>query len=115
MAPILATTTKSLADQHTIMIRTDATAAAAILCLALLTGIHSTRRETLCLACEEQDAGAPAEMTAVHEGGQSGTLKLKASFGGSELPATMKTRGREIEGIQLRATGIRAVGSATVI
>jgi hypothetical protein len=115
MAPILATTTKSLADQHTIMIRTDATAGAAILSLALLTGIHSARAETLSFACEEQDAGAPAEMTAVYEGGQSGTLKLKASFGEIELPATMKTREREIEGIQLKATGIRAVGSATVI
>ena len=115
MAPILATTTKSLADRHAMMICTDATAGVAILSLVLLTGIHSARAETLSFTCEEQDAGKPTEMTAVYEGGQSGTLKLKASFGEIDLPATMETREREIEGMQLKATGIRAIGSATVI
>jgi hypothetical protein len=70
--------------------------------------------ETLSFKCEELDAGAPAEMTAVYEGDSSGTLNLKGSFGEIELPATMETRTREIEGMELKATGIRASGPATV-
>jgi hypothetical protein len=68
--------------------------------------------EILSFKCEEQDARGPAEMTAIYEGEQSGTLKLKASFGEIELPATMETRTSEIEGMELKATGIRASGLA---
>jgi hypothetical protein len=53
-------------------------------------------------------------MTAIYQGEGSGTLKLKASFGEIELPATMETRTREIEGMELEATGIRASGPAIV-
>lgn len=82
--------------------------------LVLSASGQATLAETLSFKCEEQDAGGSAEMTAVYEGDRSGTLKLKTSFGEIELPATMETREREIEGMELKATGIRASGPAIV-
>lgn len=81
---------------------------------AVLWGSGAAASATLTFKCEEQDPGAPAEMIAVYDGEASGALKLKASFGEIELPATMETRTREIEGMELKATGIRAAGPATV-
>jgi hypothetical protein len=100
----------TLADQATPWIRS----CALIGLLVLSTCGQTALAETLSFKCEEQDAGQPAEMTAIYEGEQSGTLKLVASFGEIELPATMGTRTREIEGMGLKATGIRASGPAIV-
>ena len=77
----------TLADQATPWIRS----CALIGLLVLSTCGQTALAETLSFKCEEQDAGQPAEITAIYESEQSGTLKLVASFGEIELPATMGT------------------------
>jgi len=91
---------------------------ASLLAAGLLTAIwgsaHPALAAQLSFSCEELDAGRPAQMTLTYEGDESGTLKLNASFGEMELRATLATREAEVDGMQLKATGIRAFGPATV-
>jgi hypothetical protein len=64
-----------------------------ILVLAAVAGLpRAARADTLTVKCEEQGAGAPAEMTLAYEGEQSGTLKVKAAYGEMALPATKEPR-----------------------
>jgi len=53
-------------------------------------------------------------MTLVYDGDASGTLKVKGAFGEMALPATRDEREGEVDGMDLRATGIRAFGAASV-
>ena len=54
---------------------------------------HPAFAEPLAFKCEELDAGGPAQMTLNYEGDESGTLKLKASFGADAKP----TLGQEMD------------------
>lgn len=68
--------------------------------------------ETLTINCEDKSFGKTSDLTLVYDGGSSGTLKIKGSFGEMALPASKEIRADE-SGTEV--TGIRATGPANVL
>lgn len=93
------------------------------LALSLMSG-HVTavaHAETLTFHCQEQQfneadqSGGPAELTLVYEGAESGILKVNASFGKVELPATLTEQDSDAAGTPVHVIGIRASGPVTAL
>ena len=73
------------------------------------------KAQGLVLKCEERIVGTVHPMTMTYEGGSSGTLKVTGSFGEMTLPATREEREGDVDGTEVKATGIRAFGAASVL
>ena len=89
---------------------------ASFLSLALLgTGLSlsgAVHAETLTFDCEDKSLGKTSDLSLVYEGEDSGTLKIKGSYGEMALPANKEDR---TDDSGAKVTGIRASGPATVL
>ncbi len=76
----------------------------------LVTASNRVEAATVTLKC-----AAPAEMTLVYDGDESGTLTVTDSSGAFSLPATMETREGDVDGTPTKATGILANGAVSTM
>ncbi len=76
----------------------------------------SAQAETVSIKCEASQGWQAPAMTMVYEGGDTGTLTVKSTFGEMALPASKETREQVgDDGKKQSATGIRAAGPAKVL
>ncbi len=81
-----------------------------IFALVSVAASNRSEAETVTLKCD-----APAEMTIVYEGDDSGTLTVTEASGTFSLPASLERREGEVDGELIKATGIRASGAVSTI